>query len=108
MPPSVSRLLEFPDGMSPATSGVVVEDGRTLITGHKNGYVARWSLGFAVPPTVILRAASTVYALAPIRGGGLFVGSQAGDLHLFKNFPRIRLCGFCLLQTPNLIVYGGL
>ena len=26
MPPSVSRLLEFPDGMSPATSGVVVED----------------------------------------------------------------------------------
>jgi len=72
--------------MSPATSGVVVEDGRTLITGHKNGYVARWSLGFAVPPTVILRAASTVYALAPIRGGGLFVGSQAGDLHLFENF----------------------
>jgi len=84
MPPITSRILDFPGGMSPATSGVLVENGRTLITGHANGYVARWSLGSSKEPTIILRAASTVYALSLSPDGGLFVGSQAGDLHLLQ------------------------
>ncbi len=71
--------------MSPATSAALIEEGRTLITGHANGYVARWSLGSTSQPTIILRAASTVYALALSPEGGLFVGSQAGDLHLLEN-----------------------
>jgi GTPase SAR1 family protein len=85
MPPITSRILQFPEGLSPATSGVLVEKGRTLITGHSNGYVARWSLGSTSQPVIILRAASTVYALASFPEGGLFVGSQAGDLHLVEN-----------------------
>src|SRR2546425_9073673 len=82
---TISRVLEFPEGLSPATSGVLVEKGRTLITGHANGHVARWSLGSTSQPVIILRAASTVYALATFPGDGLFVGSQAGDLHLIEN-----------------------
>src|SRR2546426_8511198 len=83
--PSVStRILSFPEGMSPATSGVLVDQGKTLITGHLNGTVARWGLGSSSTPTTILRAASTVYAFAPSQAG-LFIGSRAGDLHFLEN-----------------------
>src|SRR6266568_2555929 len=91
MSTATSRILVFPQGLTPATSGVLVEEGKILITGHANGYVARWSFGSTSQPVIILRAASTVYALAPSPDGGLFVGSQAGDLHLLEKYLSTNL-----------------
>src|SRR2546422_293801 len=74
------NLVQVPDGFPKISSGVMLPDGRTLITGHTNGYVARWAVGSS-KPMIILRASSQVHAVFLSRSGEIFVGCHAGDLY---------------------------
>ncbi len=75
-----SHLFQVPAGFSKISAGTMLAGGQTLVTGHKNGYVARWTLG-SPEPTILLRASSEVHAVVQSRSGEVFVGCDAGDLY---------------------------
>ena len=77
------RLLELPKGFSKISSGLILPDNDTVITGHQNGYVCRWKLG-SNKPDILLRATSEIHALTLSSSGGLFIGCNAGDLYLLS------------------------
>jgi WD40 repeat protein len=79
MPNRPTPLVQVPDGFPKITTGTMLAGGRTLVTGHKNGYVARWTVGSS-KPTILLRASSEVYAVVQSRNGEVLVGCKAGDL----------------------------
>lgn len=73
-------VLEIPDRFPAISSGILLRDGKTLVTGHINGYVSKWDLT-AKTPSIILRASSTVHGMAEAKNGDVFVGCQEGDLY---------------------------
>jgi GTPase SAR1 family protein len=78
------RLVQIPEKFPKITAGTVLQDGKTLITGHSNGYIARW--GFGKPkPDILLRTSSEVNAVVQSRAGGFFVGCNAGDLYYWPS-----------------------
>ncbi len=77
------KRFQIPTGFSDISSGTLLPDGKTLVTGHDNGYVVRWGKG-ASDPDVLLRSSSRVNAVACSEEGSLFVGSDAGDFYYLK------------------------
>jgi hypothetical protein len=75
-----TTLIKVPDGFPKISAGVMLPGGRTLVTGHTNGYVALWTFGSS-KPTIILRTSSEVHAVVRSRSGEILVGCDAGDLY---------------------------
>ncbi|MCI4330260.1 MAG: hypothetical protein L3K19_00215 [Thermoplasmata archaeon] len=78
------RVLKLPDGFPKISSGTLLRDGKTLVTGHKNGYLVSWDLTHS-EPRVILRASSEVHCVVASPPNGVFVGCNAGDLYFVAN-----------------------
>lgn len=70
--------MKLPTGFPPISAAALLPDG-TIITGHKNGYVARWKQGTSAPE-ILVRASSEVHS---VEAGAedVYVGCSGGDLY---------------------------
>ncbi len=80
MDKNAKLLMTLPKDFSKITSGVILNDGKELITGHENGYIVYWKIGDP-NPRIILRTISTVNSVIRTDNGDVFVGCNAGDLY---------------------------
>jgi len=77
----ITTKFSFPRGFPLATTGVLLEKGKTLITGHDNGFVVNWNLSDKTHK-VLLETGSTVMSIADNGEGQIAVGCFSGGLYI--------------------------
>jgi hypothetical protein len=80
----IDRLIQLPEKFPKISAGAILPDGRTLVSGHTNGYVVRWTIG-EPRPEIILRTSSEVNSIVATKDRGLLVGCNAGDLYFWPD-----------------------
>jgi GTPase SAR1 family protein len=90
---NLREILTLPDKFSKIFTGIFLNDGNEIVTGHLNGYVSYWRTD-TNEPDILLRTNSQVNSIVQSPEGDLFVGCNAGDLyrlygHKFSQVERI-------------------
>lgn len=76
----VTTLFNFPENIPKITSASLLKDNNIIVTGHKNGFLALWRIGYE-EPVIKFNLGSEIEGIAVSPENKIIVGCNSGDIY---------------------------